>query len=103
MTERLERLEKRISPSASLEPNPQMDLLLKMANHARAELDYQARAAESGGRLEAMGKPPEPSELSLPEKRLTLDSARYFLEYLADQRAMNPGVDAESIDRAERY
>ena len=103
LRDRLTRLQGRITPPpATPELPPSLMLTLRMMNQARAELDYQDRAHDEQGKLEA-GEPPEPLELSLDEKRLMLESSRHFIDYLAEQRTKNPGVDTESIDRAERH
>jgi hypothetical protein len=86
VNERLAKLENRIGPPASLEPNPQMDLMLRLMDHRRQELDYQDREADRRGRLEAEAEPPEPLVLTLDEKREMLAGVPAWLSYLEAQR-----------------
>jgi hypothetical protein len=99
---RLRRLEGKIAPPTA-RAVAGMDLFLRMANHARAELDHQDRVAshDAGGRLE-VGAVPPPLVLSIDECSEMLANSLAFLDYLDGQRVLNPGVDVEAIDRAER-
>jgi len=102
VSERLARLQGRITPPLPPhEPSPQMALLLKMANHYRAELDHADRVheAEGRGRLEA-GEPPEPLSLTLDEKRQMLADVPWWLNYLEAARERAPDELVEVITAA---
>jgi hypothetical protein len=100
LEERLRKIRGRISPPPP-DPSPATDLLLKMANHYRSELDHADRVhdAQGRGRLEA-GEPPEPLSLSLDEKRELVEDQDWWQDYLASEQERAPEALAAVITDA---
>jgi hypothetical protein len=86
INERLQRLEARIAPPHEVPPG--MDLLLKLMNNARVELDGEG----------------EPEPLTLQDRRDLLEDAESFVGwYIPLQRERNPSPEnLRAMDELER-